>query len=102
VNGQTPGHDEVILTTPPARQLCNSLACARAGQLADVIVTYGVLSDPGASPFTRQALWRESWGKPIPMCATCWDSACQVAIRYRPRLTIRDATREAPTPAARM
>jgi hypothetical protein len=72
-----------------------------AGQRAEVIITYGVLADPGASPHHRDALWPESWGMPVPMCATCWDSNRQVAVKYRPRLTIRDTTREDPAPAAR-
>ena len=87
-----PGHDEIILTTPDAPQPCNSLACARAGRLAEVIVTYGVLNDPGASPHNRAALWPESWGHSVPMCTGCWEQARQVAVKYRPGLVIRGLT----------
>lgn len=88
----SPGYDEVILTTPDSARLCNSLACARAGRAAEVIVTYGVLNDPAASYHARAALWRESWHKPVPMCGTCWDSSRQVAIKYRPGLVVCDLT----------
>ena len=93
-----PGHDEIILTTPDAPQPCNSLACARAGRLAEVIVTYGVLNDPGASYHARGALWRESWHKAVPMCTDCWDSSRQVAIKYRPGVVVRDLTGPAAAP----
>ena len=94
-----PGHDEVILTTPGSPRPCNSLGCARAGRLAEVIVTYGVLNDPGAGYHDRGALWRESWHQPIPMCPNCWDSSRQVALKYRPGLVVIDA-RPAATPPA--
>jgi hypothetical protein len=87
-----PGHDEVILTTADGARLCNSRACAQAGRAAAVIVTYGVLNDPGAGYHSREALWRESWHQPIPMCGACWDSSRQVAARYRPGLVVIDAT----------
>jgi len=48
-----PGHDQIVLTTPDGAVLCNSLACARAGRAAELIVTYGVLNDPGASYHDR-------------------------------------------------
>ena len=83
-----PGYDEIILTTPPSPRLCYSRACSRAGRLAQVIVSYGVLADPGASPHSRDALWPESWGGSYPMCAACWDDTRQVAVKYRPRLAI--------------
>lgn len=87
-----PGYDEVVLTAPASPRPCNSRGCAQAGTLAEVIVTYGVLNDPGASYHARGALWRESWGVPVPMCAACWDSSRQVAARYRPGLAVIDAT----------
>ncbi len=87
-----PCYDEVVLTSPDSARLCNSRACAHDGTLAEIIVTYGVLNDPGASYHARGALWRECWGVPIPMCAACWDSSRQVAIKYRPRLVVIDAT----------
>jgi len=87
-----PGHDQIVLTTPDGAVLCNSLACARAGRAAELIVTYGVLNDPGASYHDRGALWRESWGRSYPLCGACWEYARQVAIRYRPGLTVIDHT----------
>jgi hypothetical protein len=95
VTAAAPGHDEVILTAPDGARLCNSLACAQA---AEVIVTYGVLNDPGASLYSREALWRESWQKPVPMCGACWEHSRQVAARYRPRLVVTDATRAPAVP----
>jgi hypothetical protein len=98
VTAAVPGYDEVVLAAPDGARLCNSLACSRAGRLAEVIVTFGVLSDPGASYHARGALWRESRGKAVPMCAACWDSCRQVAIRYRPGLAVIDLTRPPATP----
>jgi len=86
-----PGIDEIILTTSASPRLCHSRACSRAGRLAQVIVSYGVLAGPGAR-------WPESWGRSCPMCATCWDDTRQVAVKYRPRLVICDITR---SPASR-
>jgi len=100
VTAAVPGYDEVVLTAPDGAQVCNSLACARAGTLAEVIVTYGVLNDPGASIYARGALWRESWHTPVPMCGACWDSSRQVAAGYRPGLVVMDATRGGPAPDA--
>jgi hypothetical protein len=57
-----PGYDEVVVSAPLAQHLCNSLGCARAGKLAEVIITFGVLADPGAFPSDRSSLWPESWG----------------------------------------
>ena len=86
-----PGYDEVVLTAADSAALCNSRGCAQAGRLAGVVVTFGVLSDPGAGYHHRGALWRESWHKPVPMCAGCWESARQVAARYRLGLVVVDA-----------
>jgi hypothetical protein len=86
-----PGHDEVVLTAPGGSSLCNSRGCTQAGTLAEVIVTYGVLNDPGVSLYSREALWRESWNKPVPMCGACWESSRQVAVRYWPGLVVIDA-----------
>jgi hypothetical protein len=86
-----PGYDEVVLTAPDGAALCNGRGCAEAGRLAGVVVTFGVLNDPGAGYQHRRALWRESWHKPAPMCAGCWESARQVAARYRPGLAVIDA-----------
>jgi hypothetical protein len=85
-----PGHDEVILATPDSPRPCNSLGCAQAGRLAEVIVTYGVLNDPGAGYHDRGALWRECWGQSCPLCGTCWEQNRQVAAKYRPGLVVID------------
>jgi hypothetical protein len=85
-----PGYDEIILTAPGDGRLCGSLACTRAGRAADVIVTYGVLADPGFRINDRSALWPECWGVSYPGCADCWKASRQVAVKYRPGLVIRD------------
>jgi hypothetical protein len=87
-----PGYDEIVLTVPDGTALCNSLACVRAGRAAEVIVTYGVLNDPGASLYSRGALWREQWGMSCPLCSACWEQSRQVAVKYRPALVVIDAT----------
>jgi hypothetical protein len=100
VTATAPGHDEVVLTAPQGAWLCHSLACAQAGRAAEVVVTFGVLNDPGASPYSREALWRECWHTPVPMCGACWQRSRQVAARYRPRLVVIDATRAPAAPQA--
>jgi hypothetical protein len=95
-----PGCDEVTLTTADGARLCHSRACAQAGRAAEVIVTYGVLNDSGASQYARTAMWREVWHTPIPMCGGCWDSSRQVAVKYRPRLVVIDATADGPAASA--
>jgi len=93
-----PGYDEVVLTRPDGAALCNSRGCAEVGRLAGMVVTFGVLSDPGAGYHHRGALWRESWHKPVPVCAACWESCRQVAVKYRPGLAVIDATGPAAAP----
>jgi hypothetical protein len=93
-----PGYDEVLLTAPDGACLCNSLACVRAGRAAEVIVTYGTLNDPGASLYSRGALWREQWGMSSPLCGPCWEQSRQVAVKYRPGLVVIDATSPAAGP----
>jgi hypothetical protein len=90
VSAVVPGRDEIILTTPDGATLCNSLACARAGQAAQVIATYGTLNDPGAGYHDRSALWRDCWGQSCPLCGTCWEQNRQVAAKYRPGLVVID------------
>lgn len=60
--------------------------------MAGVVVTFGTLNDPGAGYHDRGALWRESWGRSVPMCGACWQSARQVAVKYRPQLAVTDTT----------
>jgi hypothetical protein len=91
VTAGQPGRDEVILRCPDGG-LCNSLACVRAGRVADVVATFGVLNDPGSGYYSRGALWREMWGRSVPMCAGCWESTRQVALRSRPGLVVTDTT----------
>lgn len=85
-----PGYDEIIVTGPAGGQLCNSRACASAGRLAEVVVTYGVLAEPGAWAGDRSSLWPESWGRSVPMCTGCWEQARPLVIECRPGLVIRD------------
>ena len=85
-----PGHDEIILTAPVSGQLCNSRACASAGRVAEVVVTYGVLADRGGWAGDRRALWPESWGRSVPMCAGCWEQTRPLVVEWRPGLVIRD------------
>jgi hypothetical protein len=98
VSAAVPGHDQIILTAPDAARLCSSRGCAGAGTLAGVVVTFGILSDPGESLYSREALWKEAWHQPYPMCGACWESCRQVAARYRPRLAVIDATRAPAAP----
>jgi hypothetical protein len=100
VSAARPSRDEVMLSAPDRGQLCNSLGCARAGRAAEVIVTYGVLNDPGASPHTRGALWRECWGRSYPLCGACWEHCRQVVVRHRAALVVTDTTPDRPAPAA--
>ena len=96
-----PGRDQVMLTAPDRARLCNSLACARAGQVAEVIVTYGLLSEPGSPPYhVHGALSREQWGRSYPMRGARGEQSRRVAARYRPALVIIDTTPDRPAPAA--
>jgi hypothetical protein len=90
VTGPGPGFDEIILTTPPSPQPCNSRGCAVRRTLANVIVAYRILTDPGFRVNDQAALWPESWGRQVPMCCGCWDVTRQVAVTSRPGLVIRD------------
>jgi hypothetical protein len=49
---------------------------------------------------THGALWRECWHRPVPMCAACWESSRQVAVKYRAGLVVIDATRSPAAPQA--
>ena len=98
MNIPEPGYDEAILTAADGTALCNSRGCAVAGTLAEVVVTYGVLNDPGTWCHDRRALWRESWHVPVPICRACWQYSRQVAVRYRPGLVVIDATGAAAAP----
>jgi hypothetical protein len=95
VTTTTPGHDEIILTVPGAPDLCNDRAHRNQGRLAQVIVTFGQF---GTLHEPCQALWPESWGRSVPLCATCWDTTRQVVQKYRPNLVIHDHTQPAATP----
>lgn len=83
-----PGHDEILLTAPPGRCLCNSLAHRRLDCLAEVIVTFGELG----TAWQTGALWQTNWGKSFPMCGQCWDAVRKVAQERRPGLVITDST----------
>jgi hypothetical protein len=90
-----PGHDEIVLTDPPGRCLCNSREHARLYCLADLVVTFGQLG----TAWQRDALWQGTWGKSYALCAGCWDAMRVVAQQWRPGLVIRDHRETAP-PAA--
>lgn len=94
-----PGLDEITLSAPQGKPLCNSRACASAGQIAEVIVTFGQLADPGSRAHSPGDLWPECWSRSYPMCGPCWHSTRQVAVRFRPRLAIRDTTQPPGQPA---
>lgn len=92
-----PGHDEIVLTTPPGRCLCNSLAHRRLNCLADVVVTFGELG----TAWQRDALWQRNWGQSFAVCSRCWDAIRTVAQERRPGLVIRDHRDSTPpAPAA--
>jgi hypothetical protein len=76
-----PGLDEIALSASTDGELCSSRAHRRAGCPAQVIVTLGPMGTPGQH---RQALWMETWGKPYPMCAPCWQATHQVAASAAP------------------
>jgi hypothetical protein len=82
----TPGLDEIVVTAPPGRCLCNSREHARLGCLAELIVTFGQLG----TQWEPEALWQDCWGRSYPLCAGCWDMVRQVAAERRPGLVIRD------------
>ncbi len=82
-----PGHDQIIITVPPARAVCHSREHARLGCLAEVTVTFGAL---GTAAWDNDAVWPETWGHSYPLCPECWDLTCQVAQSHRPGLVITD------------
>ncbi len=84
-----PGHDEIIVTTPAGRTVCNSREHARLGVLAGVVVTFGAL---GTAVWDNDALWPDTWGHTYPMCGECWDTTRQVAQHARPGLVIAGTT----------
>lgn len=92
-----PGRDEIVLAVPQGRHLCNSRAHRKAGRLAEVIVTFGILADPGSYAHSNDALWPETWHKSYPMCAECWELTREVAAGRRRGLIIRDTINPAPT-----
>jgi hypothetical protein len=81
-----PGHDQIVLSTPPGRCLCNSAEHRRLGCLADVIVTFGQLG----TAWAKDALWFFNWGKSFPLCTQCWDNIRHIAQDHRPGLVITD------------
>jgi len=87
-NPPTPGHDQITVTTPAARSMCNTREHTRLGVLADVVVTFGTL---GTAACNNDALRPETWGRSYPMCAECWEATRQVAQRHRPGLVITGA-----------
>ena len=80
-----PGPDEIALSAPADGENCHSLEHLRAGQAAEVRVTFGQLG-------TRYAdeLWPECWHRSYLMCGPCWQATWQAAARRRPGLVICD------------
>lgn len=85
MTASAPDHDEITLTVPQGRCLCNDRAHRNLGTLAEVIVTFGQLGVPGTP---RDAFWPESWGRSYPMCGQCWEPTRQIAAKARPHLVI--------------
>ena len=79
-----PGHDEIIVTAPHGRALCNSRQHARLGVLAEVVVTFGELG----TRWQPDAVFPDCWGHSYPMCGECWQAAREVAQARRPALVI--------------
>ena len=88
---RAPGHDEIIVTAPGERQVCNNREHARLGVLAEVVVTFGDLG----TRWQAGALWQECWGRSFPMCGECWVAAQEITQARRSALVITDATRAA-------
>ena len=82
-----PGPDEIVLSAPAARDLCQSLEHLRAGRPAQVRVTFGELGTLFADD-----LWPECWHHSYPMCGQCWRATHRAAAQRRPALVIRGAT----------
>jgi hypothetical protein len=83
-----PGHDEIIVTAPDGRQVCNSREHTRLGVLAEVVVTFGELGtrwQPGA-------VFPDCWSRSFALCAECWQAAREVAQGRRPALVIISTT----------
>jgi hypothetical protein len=87
VTTAAPANDEIILTVPEGRHLCNDRQHRSLGRLAEVIVTFGQLGIPGTP---REAFWPECWGRSYPMCSPCWEATRQIVQKARPHLVIRD------------
>ena len=85
-----PGPDEILLTAPGDRVLCQDREHRRQGRPAEVVVTFGRLAGPGASRRGRGALWPECWGRSFAMCTGCWERTRRLAAAARPGLAVRD------------
>jgi hypothetical protein len=83
-----PRHDEIILTAPAARTVCDSRGHARLGVLAGVMVTFGELG----THWQPDAVFQDCWGRSYPMCQECWQAVREVAQARRPHLVITGAT----------
>jgi len=87
-----PGPDEITLSAPAPGEVCSALEHRRAGRPAQVVVTLGQMGTPDQY---RETLWLEAWGKPCPMCGSCWQATRQVAQARRPGLIIADTRTQA-------
>jgi hypothetical protein len=87
-----PGRDEIVLASPQGQPPCQDREHRTSGRLAEVIVTFGQLADPGSYPYSPDALWPECWGRSFAMCGQCWKRTRQVARAARESVLIRDTT----------
>jgi hypothetical protein len=74
-----------VLAAADGRALCYERQHQAAGQLADMLVTFGQLGT-----LYVDALGQECWGRTVPMCSVCWQITCTIATARRPQLTVRD------------
>jgi hypothetical protein len=82
------GHDEIIVTAPDGRQVCNSREHTRLGVLAEVVATFGELG----TRWQPDAVFPDCWGRSYALCAECWAAARHVAQARRPALRITATT----------
>jgi hypothetical protein len=83
-----PGHDQIIVTAPDGRTVCNSRGHARLGVLAEVVVTFGELG----TKWQPDAVFQDCWSRSYAMCGECWQAAREVAQARRPALVITGTT----------
>lgn len=86
------GPDEIVLSVPDAEYLC-AVNHQTVDLRAYFVVTFGQFGAVG-----RDEMWRQSWGKPYPLCRDCTGRAIELVRRARPHLVVRDLTQPPPGP----